>query len=102
MLLNNLHKALFLAPPFMTFFSLQQHYPDILFLHRGAQPIVNIILQISIPHAKLQVRHKPLVFHQIQGIEYIVSLILCQNQTIPHQLCQIHARRHIVERICRK
>ena len=76
---------------------LQQHKSNIAMLHRGTQPVVNIVLQVPIAHAKLQIIQEAIIIHQVQRVEYIMALILGQYETVSHQLTQVHGRGHVVE-----
>lgn len=64
---------------------------DLVWIHGRAFPVVEVILQVPISDAKLQLLQKHFILHQIQGIEHIKAFLLnpqnkhrIQPQSVSH------------------
>lgn len=69
-----------------TFVSQTHSATDLIRVHRGTSPVVEVILQISISYAKLELLQKDLILHQIQSVEHIKTFLLKIHRTRSHKL----------------
>ncbi|KAG8139863.1 hypothetical protein E2320_002627 [Naja naja] len=86
----------------------RQGFTHLFCSHAGAFPIVEVILQVSITNSKFQLFQEGLVFHKIQGIENIKTLLqkeavkenLKQTKKETHQFGQYESIIHEVNKRC--
>lgn len=56
---------------------------DLIGIHWGTFPVIEVILQVSISFAKLELLQEHLILHEIQGIEHIKTFLLNTNYKVP-------------------
>lgn len=69
---------------------------DLVRVHWGTFPVIEVILQISVSYAKLELLQEHLILHEIQGIEHIKAFLL-NTQNVTSQ-----SKRHVNQHSNRK
>jgi len=85
-------------PPMLGhFYHSLQNQPDFGWLHFRTSPVVEVILQVPIANAKLQLLQKFTVLHEIEGIEDIKVLFLGKHQSVSHEVDPWSSSGYVVE-----
>lgn len=56
-------------------------------------------MEIAISDAEIELLHDLNIFHDVQGIEHVITLVSRQDQSVSHQLDHVVLAGHIVVRI---
>lgn len=80
---------------------LLQHQTDLIRLHRRTLPVVQVVLQFTVPDAELKLLQELAVLHDIERIEHVKVGLFGADQGVVHQRYPRRALRHVVERVGR-
>mmetsp|Transcript_62819 Transcript_62819/g.132646 ORF Transcript_62819/g.132646 Transcript_62819/m.132646 type:complete len:304 (-) Transcript_62819:653-1564(-) len=74
---------------------LEQDETDAVRRDLGALPVVEVVLQVTITHAELQLLQKAVVLHDVQSVEDVEVVLLGEDEGIVHQLVQGDCGGHV-------
>lgn len=67
---------------------LEKNQADLLGLHDGALPVVQVVVKVAVSGSKLEGVDEFLVVHEIEAVHDVYAVQLSENESIVHELCE--------------